>query len=77
MAYRDFREFLETLKKNNELIEITRPIDLEAEVSKALKQSYVKEGPAIIFRNTGKKYPLVGGIYGTRLKALLAFEAAF
>ena len=75
MAYYDFREFLEALKKNNDLIEVTRPVDLNTEVSKALKQSYVKQGPAIIFRNTGKKYPLVGGIYATRSKALLAFQA--
>lgn len=75
MAYRDFREFLEVLRKNGELIEVSRPVNLENEIGKALKYSYSRKGPGLIFSNTGKKYPLVAGIYSTRSKTLLAFEA--
>ncbi len=74
MAYRDFREFLEALRKNGELLEVTRPFDL-ADVPKALKQTCAKSGPTLVFHDTGKKYPLVGGVYSSRSKALLAFEA--
>src|SRR5580700_9059774 len=42
---------------------------------KAMKQAYVRNGPAIMFNNNGTDYPLVAGVYSTRSKALLAFEA--
>src|SRR5262249_16606965 len=32
-------------------------------------------GPALMFRNTGTSFPLVAGLYATRRRALLAFEA--
>ena len=75
MPYVDFRQFLEALRKKGDLIEVSRPVDLSHEVGRALKQAYAHHGPAIIFRQTGKKYPLVAGVYSTRSKALLAFEA--
>ncbi|MGE5674487.1 MAG: UbiD family decarboxylase [Mycobacterium leprae] len=74
MAYRDFRQFLQALKDRGDLMEVNTPIALD-EVGKALKQVYAKNGPAVIFNNTGAKHPLVAGIYGNREKALLAFEA--
>jgi 2,5-furandicarboxylate decarboxylase 1 len=75
MAYNDFREFIDALRKKGDLIEVDRPVDLYIEVGKALKQDYAQSGPAIMFKNTGKKYPLLAGAYSTRSKALLAFEA--
>ncbi len=73
MPYRDFRQFLNVLRQEGELIDINRPIDL-SDVGKALKKSYEREGPALLFNQTNTPYPLVGGIYSTRRKALLAFE---
>lgn len=75
MPYNDLREFLDVLRNHGELIEISRPVDLRYDVAKTLKQSYVREGPAILFSQNGTDYPLVGGLYSTRKKALLAFEA--
>lgn len=75
MPYQDFRQFLDALRRTGDLIEVTRPVDLRYEVGKALKQSYVQDGPAIIFKNNGTEFPLVAGVYGNRRKALLAFEA--
>lgn len=75
MAYKDFREFLEVLRENNELIEVNRPVALELEVGKALRKSAAVSGPAIVFNNNGTQYPLVGGLYNSRAKALLAFQA--
>src|SRR5262249_11747715 len=40
-----------------------------------MKQSYVRQGPAMMFNQNGTDYPLVAGVYSTRSKALLAFEA--
>lgn len=75
MPYNDFREFLHALRDHDDLVEINRPVDLRYDVAKVLKQSYAQQGPAIIFTQNGTQYPLVGGIYSTRKKALLAFEA--
>lgn len=75
MAYRNFREFLDALRQQDDIIEVDRSVDLYLEVGKALKNAYANEGPAVIFNNNGTAFPLVGGLYSTRSKALLAFEA--
>src|SRR3972149_1454788 len=75
MPYQDFRQFLDALRRHGELVDIDRPMHLDSDVPKALKQTYTRQGPAFIFTNNGTEYPLVGGIYATRSKALLAFEA--
>src|SRR5580698_8292855 len=74
MPFQDFRQFLDVLRQHGELIDINRPIALN-DVGKAMKQSYVRNGPAIMFNNNGTEYPMVAGVYSNREKALLAFEA--
>ena len=74
MPYQDFRQFLDVLRQHGELIDVNRPVALN-DVGKAMKQSYVRQGPAIMFTQNGTDYPLVAGVYSTRSKALLAFEA--
>jgi 2,5-furandicarboxylate decarboxylase 1 len=75
MPYADFRAFLDVLRAHGELIDIDRPIDLYVDVARALKQSNIAGGPALNFRQNGTAFPLVGGVYSTRSKALLAFES--
>src|SRR5262249_25047272 len=74
MPYQDFRQFLDVLKHEGELVEIDRMFDL-SDVGKALKKSYERQGRALLFNRTGTMCPLVGGVYSTRSKALLAFES--
>src|SRR5262249_40991331 len=74
MTYQDFRQVLDVLRQHGELIDVNRPIALN-DVGKAMKQSYRRSGPAIMFNQNGTDYPLVAGVYSTRSKALLAFEA--
>ena len=74
MPYLDFRQFLDVLRQHGELVDINRPIAL-TDVGKAMKQSYRRQGPGIVFNQTGTDFPLVCGVYSTRSKALLAFEA--
>src|SRR5215468_7253190 len=74
MPYQDFRQFLDVLRQHGELIDVNRPVALN-DVGKAMKQSYVRQGPALMFNQNGTDYPLVAGVYSTRSKALLAFEA--
>ena len=75
MPYADFRAFLDVLRANGELIDIDRPVDLFCEVGKALRAANAVNGPALNFKNNGTAFPMVGGLYNTRNKALLAFEA--
>ncbi len=74
MPYQDFRQFLAALREHGELIDIDRPIALE-DVGKAMKQTYARSGPALMFRRNGTEFPLVAGVYADRRKALIAFEA--
>lgn len=75
MAFIDFREFLSALQNKSELIEVNREVSLDLEVGKALRKSAACSGPAIVFNKNGTPYPLVGGVYNTRAKALIAFQA--
>src|ERR1700753_3485798 len=74
MPYQDFRQFLDALRQAGELVDVERPIDL-GDVGKALKKTYAHEGPALMFKNNGSNYPLVGGVYATRRQSLIALEA--
>ena len=72
MPFEDFRAFLEALRRQGELIDIDRPVALELEVAKALRKSAAVGGPACVFRQNGTRFPLVGGVYNSRAKALIA-----
>lgn len=76
MPYKDLREYLDALRSHGELIDVTRPVALDLEVGKALRKSAAIAGPAVLFKNNGTPYPLVGGIYNSRAKALIAFECS-
>jgi 4-hydroxy-3-polyprenylbenzoate decarboxylase/2,5-furandicarboxylate decarboxylase 1 len=74
MPYQDFREFLDALRAANELLEVDRVVSPQLEVAKAMRKSAAMSGPAIIFKNNGTAFPLVGGVYNTRSKALIALQ---
>jgi 2,5-furandicarboxylate decarboxylase 1 len=73
MPYQDFRQFLDVLRQQGELVDVDRAIALN-DVGKAMKQSYARQGPALMFNDNGTDFPLVCGVYSTRNKALLAFQ---
>ena len=75
MPFQDFRQFLDALREHGELIDVNRPVALELEVAKAMKKSAAVSGPAIVFKQNGTKFPLVGGVYNSRAKALIALES--
>lgn len=74
-AYKDFREFLNALNTQGELLVVDRPVALKLDVGKALQKSASVKGPAIVFKQNGTPFPLVGGVYNSRAKALLAFQS--
>ena len=75
MAYQDLRAFLTVLRQAGELVNISRPISLKYDVAKALAKSSSVQGPALLFESTGTAFPLVAGLYATRKRALMAFDA--
>ena len=75
MAYQDLRAFLTVLRQAGELVNISRPISLKYDVAKALAKSSSVQGPALLFQSTGTAFPLVAGLYATRKRALMAFDA--
>src|SRR5262245_19663672 len=74
MPFQDFREFLDALRNAGELLELDCAVSPELEVAKALRKSAAVSSPAIIFRNNGTAFPLVGGVYNTSAKALIALQ---
>lgn len=74
MPFQDFRAFLDVLRAHGELVDIDRPVALDLEVAKAMRKSAAVAGPALVFTNNGTTFPLVGGVYNSRAKALLTFE---
>jgi 2,5-furandicarboxylate decarboxylase 1 len=73
VPFQDFREFLTALRDQGELIDVDRPVALELEVAKAMRKSASVAGPAVVFMNNGTDFPLVGGVYNSRAKALIAY----
>jgi UbiD family decarboxylase len=74
MPFQDFRDFLDALRNAGELLELDRFVSPNLEVAKAMKKSASVSGPAIVFKNNGTSFPLVGGVYNTRAKALMALQ---
>jgi 2,5-furandicarboxylate decarboxylase 1 len=75
MPFADFREFLTALRDHGELVDIDRPVKLELEVARAMRKSASVQGPALLFKQNGTPFPLVGGVYNSRAKALLALQS--
>ena len=74
MPYQDFRQFLDVLRQQGELIDVDRHVAL-TDTGKALKQAYQNGRPAVVFNDNGTEFPLVCGVYSDRNKALLAFQS--
>lgn len=70
----DLRAFLDRLRRNNDLVEITAPVDAHLEVAEIHRRVIAANGPALLFRNVaGADFPLVTNLFGTAARAELAF----
>lgn len=70
----DLRQFLDVLRKHNELLSLSDEVDLRFEVSEFLRQFDHKEGPALLFeRIKGHSMKLAGNLIGTKKRLALAF----
>ncbi len=68
MAFKDMREFCETLDKTGDILHINREVDWELEAAAINRRSYESLGPAVLFEKI-KDYPpgyrILGGAQGT------------
>lgn len=76
MSFNDLRSFLEVLKANGELIEISKPAKLDLEAPAVSAALFKKGGPAPIFTNLDHPsgIPLVAGVVGSMPRIALAME---
>lgn len=73
MGYRDFRGFIALLEAEGELRRVTRPVSTEFEIAAGIRKMGDTGGPALLFENVvGHQMPVVGGLFATRKRALLA-----
>ena len=70
----DLRAFLEHLRRDRDLVEITAPVDPVLEAAEIHRRVIAGGGPALLFTNIkGAAFPLVTNLFGTPRRAELAF----
>lgn len=71
---RNLREFIERLRAEKELVEITTECDPVLEIAEIHRRVIAAQGPALLFKNPkGSKFPVVTNLFGTRRRVELAF----
>ncbi|HZG57574.1 UbiD family decarboxylase [Paenibacillus sp.] len=70
----NLRQFLQTLRKERDLIEISAPVDPYLELAEIHRRVIEEEGPALLFTNViGSSFPVVTNLFGTLRRVQLAF----
>ena len=74
MSFPDLRSFIDQLRRDRDIVEITESVDPYLEAAEIHRRVIAANGPALLFTNVkGSKYPLVTNLYGTSRRAELAF----
>jgi len=72
--HKNLRSFLETLRKENELIEIAAEVDPYLEIAEIHRRVIDEQGKALFFRKVkGSNFPVVTNLFGTKKRIDLAF----
>jgi UbiD family decarboxylase len=70
----DLRAFLDRLRRDGDLVEITAAVDPNQEAAEIHRRVIAAGGPALLFSNvSGADFPLVTNLFGTPRRAELAF----
>lgn len=65
--YKNLREFIEVLRKDQDLIEIHAEVDPYLEIAEIHRRVVEEEGPALLFTNVkGSPFPVITNLFGTR-----------
>jgi len=74
LIFSDLRTFIDQLRRDRDLVEITAPIDPNQEAAEIHRRVIAAGGPALLFSNVkGAHFPLVTNLFGTPRRAELAF----
>ncbi|MEI7025454.1 UbiD family decarboxylase [Paenibacillus sp. y28] len=74
MSFGNLRDFIEVLKKENDLKIITAPVDPYLELAEIHRRVIDEQGPALLFTNVkGSPFPVVTNLFGTSRRVDLAF----
>lgn len=72
--HRDLRSFLQTLKTENEVVEVTAEVDPYLELAEIHRRVINEQGKALLFTNVkGSKFPVLTNMFGTVKRIELAF----
>ena len=71
---RDLRAFLEILRREDSLLEVSTPVDPHLEIAEIHRRVIAQGGPALLFTNVkGSDFPVVTNLFGTARRLELAF----
>lgn len=72
--HKDLRSFIDALRRENELVEITAAVDPYLEIAEIHRRVIDEQGKALLFTNVkGSKFPVVTDLFGTARRIDLAF----
>src|SRR4026208_2067981 len=72
--FADLRSFIEQLRRDRDLVEISAPVDANQEAAEIPRRVIAAGGPALLFTNVrGSDFRLVTNLFGTARRAELAF----
>lgn len=74
MALTNLRAFLDLLRQERQLVEITTPVDPHLEIAEIHRRVIAAGGPALLFRTVlGSPFPVVTNLFGSARRIELAF----
>src|SRR5690348_11709993 len=74
MAFRDLRDWLDHLRREGELHEVTAEVDPHLEITEITDRVTRAGGPALLFRSVkGSSMPLLINQFGTERRMCMAF----
>jgi 2,5-furandicarboxylate decarboxylase 1 len=77
MRYQDLRGFMRLLEQEGELRRVSRPVSTKFEIAAGIRGMGDRGGPALLFEDVvDHDMPVVGGLFSTRGRALLALGVA-
>ena len=72
--HKNLRSFIDTLKKEDEIVEIAAEVDPYLEIAEIHRRVIEAEGKALLFTNVkGSTFPVVTNLFGTKRRIDLAF----
>ncbi|MBQ0080348.1 MAG: menaquinone biosynthesis decarboxylase [Alistipes sp.] len=74
--YRNLNSFIDRLEREGELLRIKCHVDTDCEIAEIADRVFKNGGKALLFENTGKKFPVLILMYGSEKRLALALGAS-